>query len=192
MKLKKLSGSLTVLAVALATALGLPQPSLAQRQPRFFCGTAYGMPATLVRTEVQNYIFIHWVREMGGVSPEQRCQEVSRRLERFDKNDQLMNLKAGEVNGQPVICVTQYRDSSCSSSGSGLLITLHPDDDPNEILRELMNTRVAAGSEGSKIYLSPLNEKIEPLVEDDGFVSVNVQFVIDFFTGQESRVLPQN
>jgi hypothetical protein len=66
MKLKKLSGALTVVAVALATALNLPQPSAAQRQPRFFCGTAYGFPATIVRTEVKRVALIYWYREIGG------------------------------------------------------------------------------------------------------------------------------
>ncbi|MEL7124345.1 MAG: COP23 domain-containing protein [Bacteroidota bacterium] len=188
MQLKKLSAPLTAIALALATAFTLPRPNLAQRPPKYFCGPAYGLPATLVRTEVQNYILIHWVREIGGVSPEKRCEEISNRFERFDRSGLLKYLRTDTVNGSPVICVTEYRDRSCSSTG--VLITLDQKDDANEILRDLLNTRVTAGSEGSQIYLSPEDERIEPLVGDDGSVSVDIQLVIDFFTGQESRVLP--
>ncbi len=189
MQFKKLSAPLTVMALALATAINLPRSSLAQRQPRFFCGMAFGFPATIVRTEVKNVELIYWHKEIGGIPPERRCQVISRRFEEFDRNG-YQYLRTGKVNGQPVICLTKYRDSSCSSST--VLITLDPQDNPEEIYRELLNTRVAAGSEGSKIYLSPPDERIEPLVEDDGFLSVDIQRIIDFFGGQGSRVFPQD
>ena len=89
---------------------------------------------------------------------------------------QLRTVKAGRVNGQPVICGVANAQGSCNSSN--VLLTLTRDKNPNEIAAQLLNTRVSAS--GQPVYLSGNQEGwIEPQIGSDGFASFDMDTIID-------------
>lgn len=180
MKLKSF-GSIAATAIAIGSAIAtLPQPAQAQTQRQFLCGMSQGKPATLARTQRgQTVTLIVWTNQdftASGWSPERRCQAISTRFERFNANRQLQQLKTGTVNGQPVICAANSRNSVCSRDT--VLITLPAGTNANSTLDRLLNTRIGAAL--NPIYLSPEDDKAIKLSYDkDGNAFVNVDDVVD-------------
>lgn len=180
MKLKSF-GSLVAAAIAIGASTIIPQPTQAQTPGRtFFCGMSQGKPATLVRNARGATItLIVWTNEdftASGWTPERRCQAISTRFQRFNSNRQLQQMKTGSVNGQPVICAANNRNSSCSRDT--VLITLPAGTNANVTLDRLLNTRVGAALK--PIYLSPEDDKAIKLSYDkDGNAFVDVDDVVD-------------
>ena len=88
---------------------------------------------------------IHWkstvfVNSLNDFTPESRCLEISRRFQAFYIQGSLSYLTTGKINDQNVICVAQEYGGACK----GLLLTLEPKDDPQVVLRDLMDVRVNA------------------------------------------------
>jgi hypothetical protein len=151
--------SVTFLHAIGATALGLMAsiplalPAQAEFQPnnRFFCGksrnvaTGEIIPTTIARTQRGNVLMIYWksnffASRSSDYTPESRCVEVSRRFQTFYSQGNLSYLTTGKVNDQNVICVAEEYGGSCK----GLLLTLEPKDNPQQVLRDLMDVRVNA------------------------------------------------
>jgi Circadian oscillating protein COP23 len=147
--------------IVIATALGLMatpafiQPSQAETQSnaRFFCSailnpaTGEKTPMTLARTQRGNVEMIRWKstffkNSADDFMPMNRCTEVSRRFQDFYNQGILSYLTTGKMNAQNVICVAEEYGGPCS----GLLLTLEPKDDPQQVLQELMNVRTRASS----------------------------------------------
>ncbi len=78
--------------------------------------------------------FIHWLRALGGVPPEQRCKWVSARLnEAYRRGDRYIT--HGKFNNQPVICTTDRKGNGCKQ----LLWRLHwQDDDSQTVLDDYL------------------------------------------------------
>lgn len=145
--------------IVVATALGLMaapsfmQPSQAETQSnaRFFCSainnpkTGEKTPMTLAKTQRGNVEMIRWKstffnNKVNDFTPMSRCTEVSRRFQDFYNQGILSYLTTGKMNAQNVICVAEEYGGPCS----GLLLTLEPKDDPQQVLQELMNVRTRA------------------------------------------------
>jgi Circadian oscillating protein COP23 len=145
--------------IVIATALGLMaapsfmQPSQAETQSnaRFFCSaitnpsTGEKTPMTLAKTQRGNVEMIRWKSTFfnngaNDFTPMSRCTEVSRRFQDFYNQGILSYLTTGKMNAQNVICVAEEYGGPCS----GLLLTLEPKDDPQQVLQELMNVRTRA------------------------------------------------
>jgi Circadian oscillating protein COP23 len=145
--------------IVIATALGLMaapafmQPSQAETQSnaRFFCSaivnsaTGEKTPMTLAKTRRGNVEMIRWKSTFfkNGVNdftPMSRCTEVSRRFQDFYNQGILSYLTTGKMNAQNVICAAEEYGGPCS----GLLLTLEPKDNPQQVLQELMNIRTHA------------------------------------------------
>ena len=73
-------------------------------------------------------------------TPEQRCQIVSNRFDKFDRNGTLKYLKADRINNLPVLCVAAYKGGSCLPDG--LVVTFKPGTDANETLIRILDRRV--------------------------------------------------
>ncbi|WP_293157547.1 MULTISPECIES: COP23 domain-containing protein [unclassified Microcoleus] len=116
---------LTGFAVSLGLVAILPQSTSAQLTPKntFFCGTSNGEPATLVRGRNRNFPLIRWTDNSFPQpwNPQQRCEEISQRLQRFYDNKVLYYISAKTWRGQPVLCITDDR-GKCRDDG--LLVTL--------------------------------------------------------------------
>jgi Circadian oscillating protein COP23 len=142
---------ITALGLFFAMPLILPAQAEPQSNNRFFCGkirnpsTGDEVPTTIARTQRGNVLMIHWkstifVNGLNDFTPESRCLEVSRRFQTFYSQGDLNYLTTGKINDQNVICVTQEYGGACK----GLLLTLEPKDDPQAVLRDLMDVRVNA------------------------------------------------
>lgn len=145
--------------IAIATAIGLMvapasvQTSQAETQgsSRFFCGaitnpkTGEKTPMTIAKTQRGNVAMIQWKSVFfnnvaNDFTPMSRCNEVSRRFQDFYNQGILSYLTTGKMNAQNVICVAEEYGGPCS----GLLLTLEPKDNPQQVLQELMNVRTRA------------------------------------------------
>ena len=164
MKLHLFARTLVGWGIALGAIAALGQPSYAQ-EDKFFCGMSNGKPATIVRTSRGNIPMIRWVDTSFPApwTPENRCEEISSRLQRFYDNGTLKYLKAGWIGREPVLCVAGYRGGLCLSNG--LLVTLKRGTDPNLTLQRLLNRRALAernpinlrGGESDKDLVSEVN-----------------------------------
>ncbi len=148
MKLRLIVKVLTGVAIAYATTVALDQPSYAENAT-FYCGKSNGVSTTFVRTQDgKNLPMIHWVSNYfsgKGLTPQQRCQEISRRFQSNYDNGTLRYIKAGMLNRQPVVCAATQKNAACTDST--LLFTLKRGSDPDTIARKLFDRRaLAAGN----------------------------------------------
>lgn len=105
----------------------------------FFCEFRRGIPVTVARTERGNKVIIRWVstRLSGNLTPQERCEQVSSKLQAAQDNQRLNNLISDKVNGQQVICVSDKSSDRCVD----ILITLKPGSNAKKALRELLDLR---------------------------------------------------
>jgi hypothetical protein len=95
-------------------------------------------PLTVIYFDPQNnYFGDKW-------TPETRCEEVSKRFQAIFDRDSLKYITADEAQWvtdktMNVICSVKEEDARCEEED--LLFTLETDDDPNEVLGELMAFR---------------------------------------------------
>jgi len=129
---------LTGFAVSLGVVATLPQSTAAQLLPKnkFFCGTSNGQPATIMRGSRRNVPLIRWTDSSFPPpwNPQQRCEEISQRLQRFHDNKVLNYLGAKMWRDQPVLCITDDR-GQCRDDG--LLVTLKPGTNLQQTLQRL-------------------------------------------------------
>jgi Circadian oscillating protein COP23 len=153
MKLPLLSPISIAVAMSLVVALPMAQPSYAEGKTdaRFFCGktinaqTGKVVPTTLASTRRGNVAMIFWqstffAQQGQGFTPTDRCEEVSKRFQAFYTEGILSYLTTGKMNNQNVICVSDEYGGPCQ----GLLLTLEPKDNPEQVLQELLNVRARA------------------------------------------------
>ncbi|MBD2777729.1 COP23 domain-containing protein [Iningainema tapete] len=121
------SSILAASAIALSSITTISQPSNAQTNT-YFCGNSKdGVPTTFARTAAGDKIaVIRWERKrkIGGYTPQERCQEVSRRFQSASEDGVLNYLTTDIKNSQKVLCAAKRYGESCSH----LLLTLVQDD----------------------------------------------------------------
>lgn len=132
-----------------------PAQSQPQSQPqsaaRFFCGQSRiptankTVPTTFAMTKRGNVPVIRWQSTFFASSslytPQKRCEEVSRRFQKYYSEGNLAYLTAGQMNAQNVICVSDEYGGPCQ----GLVLTLEPKDNPQVVLKDLLSARNRAG-----------------------------------------------
>ena len=129
------------------------QPIQAQPSRKFQCELVAGIPTTVVQTVRGNIPTIHWVKAFTGRynNVNQRCAEVSTRLERFNRNGKLKFIRTGNVNSYPVLCVdTGVSGNTCPMTS--VLVTLPKGSDSSHILQQMLDLRARAA--GKVIQLS--------------------------------------
>jgi Circadian oscillating protein COP23 len=154
-----------------------PVASPTSASARFFCGqsrvsaASQTVPTTFARTKRGNVPVIRWQSTFFSNSnvytPLKRCEEVSRRFQKYYSEGTLAYLTAGQMNAQNVICVSEEYGGPCQ----GLLLTLEPKDNPQTVLKDLLNARNRAGgpltrSTGS-LYVDMANFLETTPVEED-------------------------
>lgn len=170
-----------VAATLALSSVVLPNAGEAQSQgsQQFFCGMSQGVPATLVRTVRGNLPLIHWTSTdfiNSGWTPERRCKEISARFERLNTQGQLRYLRTGRVNGQAVICGSTTNSGGCSSER--VLVTIPTDKNPTQVMGQLLNTRVGAGTRPVELDGNEFTV-IKPTIEPDGTASVDMDALIN-------------
>jgi Circadian oscillating protein COP23 len=153
MTMPQLKAILTMAIMSSFLTIPLGRVSFAEEKPtaRFSCGqsqilgTGKRVPTTFARTKRGSIPVIRWQSTYFGKSsaytPLKRCEEVSRRFQKYYSEGALAYLTAGQMNAQNVICVSDEYGGACQ----GLLLTLEPKDNPQEVLKDLLNARNRAG-----------------------------------------------
>jgi Circadian oscillating protein COP23 len=120
-------------------------PGQAQPSRKFHCELVRGIPTTVVQTVRGNIPAIRWVKSFAGGSDrvDRRCNEVSARLDRFNRAGKLKFIRTGNVNSYPVLCV----DAGVSGNTCPLdrvLVTLPKGSDASHILSQMLDLRARA------------------------------------------------
>jgi hypothetical protein len=82
-------------------------------------------------------------------TPQKRCDEVTRRFQKFSDDGTLKYITTGKIGQYNVICVSGQKPSPGSNidcSSEGLLITLEPTDNPDTVMKELFQEATKVGS----------------------------------------------
>jgi len=109
---------------------GSSQIQLNLSQEGFVCDTSTGEPVTVYQNP-QGFRepWIRWNSNFfssSGYDPLTRCQQVTQRLDNYNRNRQLNYVTVGIVNNQRAICTTSRVNGPCE----GLIYTLRRDQDP--------------------------------------------------------------
>lgn len=135
MKTRLFAQLLTACTFVLGSVPFLTSPSVAQNTT-YFCGKSRdGVPTTFAMTSTARRVqIIRWERDWGIMSREARCKEVSSRFQKAYDNGTLNFITHGVMSGQKVICTAREYGSPCSS----LLFTLRSEDNPRQVINNLM------------------------------------------------------
>ena len=145
--------------ISISRASRQSQPNLGQGG--FVCDTSTGEPVNVYQNP-QGFRepWIRWNSNFfssSGYDPLTRCQQVSQRLENYNRNRQLNYVTVGVVNNQKVICTTSRVNGPCE----GLIYTLRRDQDPAPAL--------------SSFFVWLANQKARPsLFESSTAIYINV------------------
>ena len=145
--------SILLLSMTLVIDSRWAQPIQAQPSRKFQCELVAGIPTTVVQTVRGTIPTIRWVKTFTGRynNVNQRCAEVSTRLERFNRNGKLKFIRTGNVNSYPVLCVdTGVSGNTCPMTS--VLVTLPKGSDSSHILQQMLDLRARAA--GKVIQLS--------------------------------------
>jgi len=149
-------------------------PAHAQKpQVSFYCSTSAKEPRTVAKTKTREINLVVWSSEAfdkSGFSPLRRCKEVSERLQGFANVGSLRYITTGVINNQKAICIASTRGGKCRPNG--LVLTLEPQDNPNEVLKTLFSSafKVSGGVpllrgvivlDLNKVFKDDENESIE-------------------------------
>jgi Circadian oscillating protein COP23 len=120
-------------------------PSPAQPGRKFHCELVRGIPTTVVQTVRGNIPAIRWVKSLAGGANrvDQRCNEVSARLDRFNRAGKLKFIRTGNVNSYPVLCV-EAGVSGNTCPLDRVLVTLPKGSDASHILSQMLDLQARA------------------------------------------------
>ena len=99
-------------------------------RPGFDKNTGKEQPTTYLWFRGNKHGVVRWVKAMGSVTPQERCDQVSARLQEAYSNGSLNFVTNGLMNGKPVICTAREYKGGCDT----LILTLRPNDNPLEVL----------------------------------------------------------
>jgi hypothetical protein len=141
----------------------------------YSCIEHEGNPTTIVNTPRGVIQFIVWKSEFFSNSdwtPQRRCEEVSQRFQKFYEQGILKIITNGTMNGQPVICIAENKaGQGLICKKNGLLITLEPTDNPQQLMQDLFSINAVVRGGGIRhsrkviVYVSNFLEKA-PLIEN--------------------------
>ena len=146
------------------------QARLTQPSRKFKCELIGGVPTTIVKTVRGNIPMIHWVKSFTGRynNVSQRCNEVSARLDRFNRQGELKFVRTGNVNHYPVLCAAAGVSGNTCPQRT-VLVTLAKGSDSGQILQQLLDLRARAS--GQIIQLS--GEQLVRYRNGDAYVSID-------------------
>jgi len=163
--------ALVTATTAIAISL-LPSASVqAGDDFQFICTLGYDkvtqkkFPTTYLWSQGKKRAIIRWTKTFGAMTPQERCNQVSPRLQEAYNNGSLNIITNGKMNNQPVICTTRAYEGACDT----LLLTLRPTDNSIQALNELKDAlsgrsmgpmRQAGGGTPQIFYQIDLNEAI--------------------------------
>ena len=142
-------------------------PTAALSSVSYECVSQANQLSTIANTSRGRIELVKWQSSFFGTywTPERRCEEVTKRLQRFSDTRQLRYISWGRLNNYKILCISG-NEGACMQDG--LLLTLEPDDNPVRVLRNLFDYKVPI-TRGSKtvIDLEELLQTREPLGEGE-------------------------
>ena len=168
--LSKFSG-VVLLSTILTIESQWLQPSQAQPSRKFSCELMGGAPTTVVKTLRGSIPMIHWVKSFAGRynNLNQRCQEVSSRLDRFNRDGKLKFVRTGNINTYPVLCVDAgISGNTCPKNN--VLVTLPRGTDSAVVLQQLLDLRARAS--GRIVQLSGAQQLVR-YRNGDAYVNID-------------------
>jgi Circadian oscillating protein COP23 len=108
-------------------------------QIQFTCGSTFNnrqnrkVPTTIAWNSLERRAIVQWVKPMGNWTPEQRCQEVSQRMQAANDAGTLKYITNGKIGGKKAICTATEVNGKCKN----LLLTLRSNDKALDFLGEL-------------------------------------------------------
>ena len=140
---------LAVNSSRLSSSSGGSSETRSSQSVRYQCQpNAEGNPTTVAHTPRGPIELIVWRSTFwsnSGFTPQLRCQEVTTRFQQQSDAKRLRYISTGTLNSYNVICVSEQ---SGRCQGGGLLITLEPRDNPNQVLKDLFDLSARARSGG--------------------------------------------
>lgn len=134
---------------------------------QYRCMKREGIPATVAYTSRGAIELIKWQNDFFSGSeytPDRRCQEVSDRFQQHSQANNLRFISTGTINNYKAICIAE-ETGDCKANG--LLLTLEPDDNSQEVLRNLFSLEarrqtggVLRGG-GAPVPVAPVPETID-------------------------------
>jgi hypothetical protein len=152
---------LTPLAILTATFSALAQP----QKVAFYCGrTTDGNlnPATIVGTKgrkgEEHRVIVIWRQKAGKMTPEHRCELVSKRFQTAWDRGNFNHLVSGidRQSGRGSICAVSKSNSTCD--GESILFTVNNQKEAREIVTGLYES---IRQTGNPLYQSSSNESID-------------------------------
>jgi Circadian oscillating protein COP23 len=167
--IRKFSG-VFLLSAILAIDSHWAEPSIAQASKKFSCEIVAGISTTVVKTVRGDIPTIRWVKSFTGKynNVHQRCQEVSTRLDRFNRDGKLKFIRTGNVNSYPVLCVDAGVSGNTCPIAS-VLVTLAKGTDSSQVLQQMLDLRARAS--GKIIQLS--GEQLIRYRNGDAYVNID-------------------
>ncbi|MEG3862004.1 COP23 domain-containing protein [Microcoleus sp. herbarium12] len=150
--------------IAISRSSPQTQPNL--QRGGFVCDTSTGEPVTVYQNP-QGFRepWIRWNSNFfssAGYDPLTRCQQVTQRLDNYNRNKQLNYVTVGMVNNQKAICTSSRINGPCE----GLIYTLRRDQDPAPALSTFFvwlanqKARPSLFESGAPIYIN-LGERLD-------------------------------
>jgi hypothetical protein len=130
-----LAGLITTLAIS---AVPMVQAQTSSDKIQFTCRSGFDkntgkeQPTTYLWFQGNKHGVVRWVKALGSTTPQERCNQVSSRLQEAYDNGSLNFVVNGSMNGQAVICTAREYAGNCDT----LILTLRPNDNPLEVLDE--------------------------------------------------------
>lgn len=114
-------------------------------------------PATMARTDEGDVVIYYWTQPYYTDSGEDaltRCTRVAGIFDTFNRRGNLDLIKTGQMNGRSVICAADSPSGPCQR----LIFPLRPNENPDEVLRDLREVfrgrAIAVSASGSQRPLS--------------------------------------
>lgn len=183
---------LTAFAAGAVCSATLFTSSSQAQNVHFTCAVATdNLPTTFAQTAEGNVPVFKWKSTYfrPPYTPMQRCQEVTERMNNFYGRGMLDYLTSGRVNNQPVVCA----GTSCDSRGGNVLVTLRPEQNPNQVLQELDANRAGAGGPsyqltGGSVSSHSSHSSTSLLKRNaDGSVTLNLNQYLDSATPEPTK-----
>ena len=156
----KVQKSITLATICVVTAFGMsmtttPEAVAGEEDTKFICASGFDkstnqhFPTTYAWRKRGKVAVVRWKYNWvknSELTPQQRCQQVTSRLQTAYNNNSINYLTNGTENGQRVICTAREKGGACDTT----ILTLRPEDDSLEILAKL-NQNLGGGGGGEPI-----------------------------------------
>ncbi len=165
MNIRTVTQVATAIALGFVTTVSFVKPSYGGGS-KFYCAVLNNVPITWVRTSRGKEPFIRWVSTAFNFSPLERCKIVSAKFRRYYDNGEFYLTGRDNVNGYPVLCISNREGGSCSSQN--VILTLKQGSDPGFVIKQIYYFR--RGANGSVIELS--GDKFIQYVDGEFYLDV--------------------